>query len=84
MFQKLRCPFCKTSMSQNALSYIGPTIWSKIPDTLEQANNLDTLKHNLTRHYLKELKISNPFLLYFESCSILSLQDKIYIFFPLI
>lgn len=32
-------------MGQNALSYIGPTKWSKTPETFEQTNNLSTLKH---------------------------------------
>ena len=32
-------------MGQNALSYIGPTKWSKTPETFEQTNNLNTLKH---------------------------------------
>ena len=32
-FQKLKCPFRKTNAGQMALSYTGPTIWSKIPKT---------------------------------------------------
>ena len=55
-FLKLKCPFRKTNAGQMALSYIGPTIWSKIPDTLKRTKNLNTFKHNLKEHYLKELK----------------------------
>ena len=44
-------------MGQNTLSYIGPTIWSKTPETLEQTNNLNTFKHDLKKHYLMKLKI---------------------------
>ena len=58
-FQKLKCPFRKTNAGQMALSYIGPTIWSKIPDTLKRTKNLNTFKHNLKEHYLKELKSFN-------------------------
>ena len=58
-FLKLKCPFHKTNASQMALSYIGPTIWSKTPDTLKRTKNLNTFKHNLKEHYLKELKNSN-------------------------
>ena len=58
-FLKLKCPFRKTNAGQMALSYIGPTIWSKIPDTLKRTKNLNTFKHNLKEHYLKELKNSN-------------------------
>ena len=54
-----KCPFRKTNAGQMALSYIGPTIWSKTPDTLKQTKNLNTCKHNLKEHYLKELKNSN-------------------------
>ena len=46
-FLKLKCPFCKTNAGQIALSYIGPAIWSKTPDTLQWTKNLNTLKHNL-------------------------------------
>ena len=31
-----------------ALSYIGPTIWSKTPETLKQTKYLNTFKHTLT------------------------------------
>ena len=58
-FLKLKCPFRKTTVGQMALSYIGPTIWSKTPDTLKRTKNLNTFKHNLKEHYLKELKNSN-------------------------
>ena len=58
-FLKLKWPFHKTNVGQTALSYIGPTIWSKTPDTLKRTKNLNTFKHNLKEHYLKELKNSN-------------------------
>ena len=58
-FLKLKCPFRKTNAGQMALSYVGPTIWSKTPDTLKRTKNLNTFKHNLKEHYLKELKNSN-------------------------
>ena len=51
-FQKLRCPFSKTNNGQFALSYIGPTFWNKIPETLKCTNNLNTFKYN----FLNELK----------------------------
>ena len=34
-FLKLKCPFRKTNAGQMALSYIGPIICSKTPDTLK-------------------------------------------------
>ena len=47
-FLKLKCPLHKINAGQKPLSFIGPTIWSKTPDTLKRTNN-----------YLKELKNSN-------------------------
>ena len=58
-FLKLKCLFRKTNAVQMALSYIGPIIWSKTPDTLKRTKNLYTFKQNLKEHYLKELKNSN-------------------------
>ena len=42
-FLKLKCPFCKTNAGQMALSYIGPTIWSKTPDMLKRTKILTRL-----------------------------------------
>ena len=72
-FLKLKYLFRKTNAGQRALSYIGPTIWNKIPDTLKRTKNLNTFKHNLKEHYLKELKNSNSrslFILRAEVCNI--------------
>ena len=52
-FLKLKCPFRKTNAGQMAFSYIGPTIWSKTPDTLKQTKNYNAFKHKLKEHYLK-------------------------------
>ena len=46
-FLKLTCPFFKTKAGEMALSYIGPTIWSKTPGTLNLTKNPNTFKHNL-------------------------------------
>ena len=56
---KLKCPFRKINAEKMALSYIGPTIWSKTPKTLKRTKNLNTFKDNLKEHYLKDLKKSN-------------------------
>ena len=72
-FLMLKCPFRKTNAGQMALSYIGPTICSKTPDTLKLTKNLNTFRHNLKEQYLKELKNSNSrylFILRAEVCNI--------------
>ena len=58
-FLRLKCPFSKTNAGQMALPYIDPIIWNKTLHMLKRKNNLNTFKHNLKDHYLKELKNSN-------------------------
>ena len=45
-YLKLVFPFRKTNTGQNTLPFIGPSIWSKIPEVLRKTN-INTFKHNL-------------------------------------
>ena len=54
-YQKLQQPFCKTNTGQNALSFIGPALWNKVPEEIKRTTNLNAFKHNLKKHDLKEL-----------------------------
>ena len=54
-YQKLQQPFRKTNTGQNALSFIGPALWNKVPQKIKRTTNLNRFKHNLKKHYLKEL-----------------------------
>ena len=49
-FQKLKCLFHKTSNSQFALSYIGPTFWNNTLEIPNCTNNRNIFKHNLKKH----------------------------------
>ena len=51
-FSKIKNPFCKTIMAQKIISYIGPSIGNSLPDSIKRANSLNTLKHNVKKHYL--------------------------------
>ena len=42
-FLKLKRPFRNTNTGQKALSFIGPSFWSQIPETLKKTNNLKLL-----------------------------------------
>ena len=55
-YLKLICLFQKTNMGQNALSFIGPSIWNKTPEVLKKTNSINTFKHNLKKYYLTQLK----------------------------
>ena len=39
-------------MGQKTISYIGPSIWNSLPYSTTKANNLNTFKHNVKKHYL--------------------------------
>ena len=47
-FLRLKQPFRKTNQGQNCLSYVGPSIWNKLPQKVKQTENLNTFKHNVS------------------------------------
>ena len=53
-FAKLKHPFRKTNTGQKSLSYIGPSLWNNLPETIEKTNNLNTFKHNVKSLYLNQ------------------------------
>ena len=55
-YAKLKVPFCKTTMGQKSLSYIGPSVWNKLPSSMKR-NSLNKFKHDVKKHYLRELRI---------------------------
>ena len=58
-YQKLQQAFHKTNTGQNALSFIGLTLWNKVPEEINRITNLNAFKHSLKKHYFKELGKSN-------------------------
>ena len=58
-YQKLQQPFRNTNTDENALSFVGPALWNKVPEEIKRTTNLKTFKHNPKKHYLKELGKSN-------------------------
>ena len=55
-YLKLICLFRKTNSEQNALSFIGPSIWNKSPMVLKKTKSINTFKHNLKNYELTQLK----------------------------
>ena len=53
-FLKLNKPSRKTKQGQNCLSYIGPSIWNRLPDGIKDSNNVNNFKHKVKTHFLKE------------------------------
>ena len=53
----LKIPFRKTTMMQKSLSYIGPSVWNKLPSSMKRNIRLNTFKHDVKKHYLQELRM---------------------------
>ena len=51
-YQNLQQTIRKTNTGQDALSFIG---LNKVPEEIKRTTNLNAFKHNLKKHYLKEL-----------------------------
>ena len=49
-------PKRKTNIGQNALSYLGPQQWNKLPLHLKHEKNLNTFKHKLKTYFFDVLK----------------------------
>ena len=54
---RLKVPFRKTTMGQKSLSYIGPSVWNKLPSSLKRSISLSTFKHDVKKSYLQELRM---------------------------
>ena len=58
-YLQLICPFRKTNMGQNALSFIGPSVWKKTPEVLKKPTVLilpNITEKNITEHNLNRRK----------------------------
>ena len=51
-----KVPFCKTTMGQKSLSYIGSSVWNKLPSSMKRNNSLNMLKQDVKKH-LQELRM---------------------------
>ena len=56
-YAKLKFPFRKTTIGQESVSYIGPSVWNKLPSSMKRNISLSKFKYNVEKHYLRELRI---------------------------
>ena len=49
-YARLKVPFRKTTTGQKSLSYIGPSVWNKLPSSVKRNINLNTFKHDVKKH----------------------------------
>ena len=55
-FLKLSQLLRETNCEQKTLSYIAPTIWNGLPNSLKATECLNTYKHEVKKHFLDRLK----------------------------
>ena len=55
-YRKLNLPRRKTNMGLKALSYVGPSLWNNLSESLKLSTTINSFKHNIKEHYFAELK----------------------------
>ena len=55
-YRKLNLPRRKTNMGLKALSYVGPSLWNNLSESLKLSTTINNFKHNIKEHYFAELK----------------------------
>ena len=54
--RKTKQSFRQTSIGQNSLSFIGPSLRNEIPEELDRTTSLNIFKHNLKKFIWRELE----------------------------
>ena len=52
--QKLKLPKRKTNQGLKALSYLGPSLWNNLDNSLKKSVSLNGFKHNLKDYYFRK------------------------------
>ena len=53
---KLTRPFRKSVNGQKALSFLGPSFWNSLPNSIKESSSVNSFKHRLKEHYFISLK----------------------------
>ena len=56
-YARLKVPFRQSTMGQKSFSYIGPSVWNKLAILMNRNIGLNSFKHDVKKHYLRELRI---------------------------
>ena len=54
--QKLSLPRRKTNIGLKALSYVGPSLWNSLNETLKTSSSINSFKHKMKEYYFSKLK----------------------------
>ena len=55
-YSRLIRPLRKTNMGLNLISYLGPSLWNKLPENIKHSSSLITFKHKVKEYFLKNLQ----------------------------
>ena len=55
-YSRLIQPLRKTNMALNSISYLGPSLWNKLPENIKHSSSLITFKHKVKEYFLKNLR----------------------------
>ena len=55
-YQKLGLPRRKTNIGLKALSYVGPSLWNNLDETLKTSSSINNFKHKMKEYYFSKLK----------------------------
>ena len=55
-YTRLKVPFRKSTMGQKSLSYIGPSVWNKLPSSMKRNISLNTFKHDVKKMLFSRIK----------------------------
>ena len=53
---KLMKPFRKSVYGQRALSFLGPSIWNNLPNSIKGTTSVNSFKHSIKKHYFNSMK----------------------------
>jgi len=54
--KKLNQPLRRTNYGKNCISFLTPSVWNSMPDSLKDCENLNTFKHRVKAHFFEEMK----------------------------
>ena len=52
--QKLKLPKRKTNQGLRALSYVGPSLWNNLENSMKTCVSLNAFKHKLKDHFFRK------------------------------
>ena len=54
-YQKLNLPRRKTNIGVQAVSYVGPSLWNSLDETIKTSNSVNSFKHKMKEYYFSKL-----------------------------